>query len=133
MSDQDRDPRSSMLAFVSRIPIVAAIAALALPLYAATGPEGTWTGQWERDGSTLDVEMTFSRDASGYAGSFSSAQLRVVGIPLTNVKYEAPRLTWQITGDETTSSFAGSLHDDALDGDFHEGSASGTFNLVRGG
>src|SRR4029450_7645841 len=108
----------------SRIPLFVAIAALGLPVYAATGPEGTWTGQWECDGATLDVEMNFSRDASGYTGSFSSAQLRVVGIPLTNVKYDAPRLTWQITGDETTASFEASLHDDALDGAFHEGSAS---------
>src|SRR4030095_11912681 len=102
----------SMGAPASRIPLFVAIAALGLPVYAATGPDGTWTGQWERDGSTLDVEMTFARDASGYTGSFSSTQLRVVGITLTNVKYEAPRLTWQISGDETTSSFEGSLQND---------------------
>jgi pimeloyl-ACP methyl ester carboxylesterase len=115
-----------------RIPFLVVCAACALHARAAAVPEGAWTGQWEREGSTLDVEMTFARDASGYTGSFSSAQLRVVGIPLTNVKYAAPRLTWQIVGDETTSSFEGTVRNDALDGDFREGSASGTFSLVRG-
>ena len=120
------------LVAASGMAVVVAIAAFALPVLAATGPEGTWTGQWERDGSTLDVEMSFSRDASGYTGTFSSAQLRVVGIPLTNVKYEAPRVTWQIAGDETTSSFEGSLRDDTMSGTFREGTASGTVSLVRG-
>ena len=119
-------------ALASRIPVFLSNAAFALSARAATGPDGTWTGQWEREGSTLDVEMTFARNASGYTGSFSSAQLRVIGIPLTDVKYEAPRLAWRIVGDQITSSFEGSLHDDTLSGDFREGDASGTFSLVRG-
>jgi alpha-beta hydrolase superfamily lysophospholipase len=108
------------------------IAAFVPPVCAETGPEGTWTGQWERDESVLNVEMTFARDASGYTGSFSSAELRVVGIPLAEVRYEAPRLRWQVVGDATRSSFEGSLHGDTLNGSFREGSASGTFALVRG-
>lgn len=60
--------------------------------------------------------MTFSRAASGYEGSFSSPQLRVVGIPLTRVRYEAPSLNWDIAGDETTSTFEGALRGDTLSG-----------------
>ena len=29
------------------------------------GPEGLWTGYWERDGSSLPVEMTFSHNCVG--------------------------------------------------------------------
>jgi dienelactone hydrolase len=103
------------------------------PLVAAPSePAGVWTGTWERDGSMLDVDMTFSRNASGYVGAFSSSQLRVSGMPLAAVKYEAPQVTWQVAGDETTSSFEGTLDGDALNGTFHDGTGTGTFALTRG-
>lgn len=95
------------------------------------GPVGRWTGQWERDGSTLAVEMTFSRTASGYEGSFSSAQLRVVGIPLAQVRYEEPRLLWNLVGDASTTVFEGTVRGDTVAGDFVEGAAAGTFKLTR--
>jgi uncharacterized protein len=103
----------------------------ALPLAAQRGPDGLWSGRWERDGSRLAVEMTFSRTASGYEGSFSSAQLQVIGIPLTHVRYEAPALRWEIVGDETTTVFEGILRGETLTGRYHEGAASGTFSLTR--
>ena len=37
----------------------------AAPVPAQNGPEGSWVGEWVRDGSVLPVEMTFGRTASG--------------------------------------------------------------------
>jgi uncharacterized protein len=99
---------------------------------AQTGLVGVWTGQWERDGSRLAVEMTFTHTALGYEGAFSSLQLRVVGIPLSRVRYEPPAWSCEIVGDETTSVFEGTLKGDTLSGVFREGKASGTFTLTRG-
>jgi dienelactone hydrolase len=99
---------------------------------AQQGPEGLWTGHWDRDGSSLAVEMTFSRTTSGYEGSFSSTQLQRTGVPLAHVKYEAPAVVWEIVGDQTTTSFEGILQGDTLSGRFHEGTASGIFSLTRG-
>jgi dienelactone hydrolase len=96
------------------------------------GPEGLWTGYWERDGSRLPVEMTFSHSASGYEGSFSSSQLQRIGIPVARVRYEAPSLLWDLVGDDTTIVFEGTLRSETLVGSFHEGTASGTFSLTRG-
>lgn len=101
------------------------------PVAAQQVPAGVWTGEWERESSTLTVEMTFSPTASGYEGSFSSAQLRVVGIPLTRVRYESPAVSWEVVGDETTMAFEGTLREDTLRGHFREGTASGTFALTR--
>jgi alpha-beta hydrolase superfamily lysophospholipase len=98
---------------------------------APSGPPGVWAGQWIRDSSALAVEMTFSSAGAGYTGSFSSDQLRVVGIPMTHVVYDAPMLRWEIVGDESTTVFAGSLQGDTLSGTFREGGASGTFILTR--
>lgn len=117
-----------------RLPLLGSLlmGLLAGPPAAAQGPDGLWTGHWERDGSSLRVEMTFSRIASGYEGSFSSPELRTIGIPLTRVRYEAPALLWEIVGDETTMAFEGILRGDTLAGGFHEGTHSGTFSLTRG-
>src|SRR5262245_36475248 len=81
---------------------------------------GTWVGRWEREGATLDVEVTFTRTEAGYAGSFSSAQLRVLGVPFERIRYEAPRVSWMLVGDATTSRFEGTLDGDTLEGRFQE-------------
>jgi uncharacterized protein len=101
------------------------------PAVADQGPAGVWSGHWARDGSTLAVEMTFTRAASGYEGSFSSSQLRVVGVPLARIRYEAPALLWEIVGDESTTIFEGKVQGDTLSGSFREGTATGTFTLTR--
>src|SRR5262245_34925278 len=92
---------------------------------------GTWVGRWEREGATLDVEVTFTRTGAGYAGSFSSAQLRVLGVPFERIRYEPPRVSWALVGDATTSHFEGTLDGDTLEGRFQEKGAAGTFRLTR--
>ncbi len=95
-------------------------------------PTGTWIGQWEREGSILPVEMTFSWTDSGYAGSFSSAQLRVVGIPFARIRFEDPTLRWDLPGDATMAQFEGTMTGDSLAGRFQDGAAAGTFRATRG-
>ena len=70
-----------------------------LPLAAEQDLAGLWLGHGERERSIVEVEVTFTRTSSGYEGSFSSEQLRVVGIPFTEIGYVAPRLTWELVGD----------------------------------
>lgn len=102
-----------------------------LPQAAQRDPAGTWIGQWERAGSILEVEVNFARTASGYEGTLSSAQLRVVGIPFRRTRYEAPKLFWELVGDATTTAFEGTVLGDTLAGRFREGEATGTFRLTR--
>lgn len=108
-----------------------ASALFGLPLEAQHDPAGLWVGQWERDGSALAVEVKFSRTSAGYEGTFSSAQLRVVGIPLRSVRYEEPSLSWELVGDATTTVFEGAVRGDTLAGQFRERNATGTFRLIR--
>lgn len=94
-------------------------------------PSGTWVGQWERDGSILDVEVAFKQTDSGYSGTFSSEQLRTVGIPFERVRYDTPRITWTLAGDASTTLFDGELQGASLKGQFREGNATGAFRLTR--
>jgi hypothetical protein len=114
--------------------LLVGVLGISSPVHAAPSqrdPAGNWTGQWERDGSTLDVEVAFTRAGSGYEGEFSSAQLRVIGIPFTRIRYEEPKLSWDLVGDATTSVFEGTLRADTLSGTFRDGEATGTFRLTR--
>ncbi len=101
------------------------------PVAGQQEPAGTWAGSWEREGSVLEVKVTFACAASGCEGSFSSDQLRVIGIPFTQIRYEEPTLTWELEGDVSTTLFQGTVRGDSLTGEFREGEAGGTFTLTR--
>src|SRR5262245_29323081 len=119
--------RLLLLLITSLVPCLAA----GLPVSAGQDPAGRWVGQWERDGSVLEVEMTFERTAKGYEGAFSSDQLRVVRIPFRQIRYEEPRLSWELAGDRSTMVFDGTLQGNSLSGRFRDGDAPGTFRLTR--
>jgi uncharacterized protein len=107
------------------------IASSSVPPAAHADPTGAWVGYWERDGSRLEVEAAFARGDSGYEGAFSSAQLRVVGIPFRQIRYDEPRLSWELVGDTSTTVFDGTVAGETLAGSFREGSAQGSFRLTR--
>src|SRR6187399_155455 len=94
---------------VSALVVLALFASLAAEATEAASPPGDplagyWTGYWEREGARLEVAFTFTPVAAGgYAASFDSEPLRVVGIPLSDVTLAAPAVNWKIVGDSTTS------------------------------
>jgi pimeloyl-ACP methyl ester carboxylesterase len=92
---------------------------------------GTWIGAWVRAGEPLQVVFHFKQEANGWSGSFDSDQLRVVGIPLRDIRVGLPTVTWKIAGDETTTNFAGELHANRLTGKFEDDGDEGTFAFQR--
>jgi alpha-beta hydrolase superfamily lysophospholipase len=105
---------------------------LAAATTAAKEPlEGTWRGQWVRDGSALEVTLRFSKSERLWEGSFDSEALRVTGIPLQKILWNPPEVRWEVVGDVTTTTFVGQLRGDALSGQLKERDAAGTFSLAR--
>ncbi len=104
---------------------------IAAPVLAQRDPTGTWSGQFEREGSTLEVEVVIAIGASGYAGTFSSKQLRAVSVPLSDVRFDDPRVRWRLVGDATITLFEGILDGDGIAGRLRDGDDSGTFRLRR--
>lgn len=92
---------------------------------------GTWLGTWVRAGEPLAVVFHFKQEANGWSGSFDSDQLRVVGIPLRDIRVALPSVTWTIPGDETTTNFGGELHGNRLTGTFDDNGIRGTFAFER--
>jgi hypothetical protein len=116
------------------IPLFAMLGLLppVFPIFAADAAlSGSWTGTWARDRDALNVAMHFQRDNAGWAGSFDSDRLRVIGVPLRDVEVASPRVTWRLVGDSSTTVFRGELAGDTLTGEFEENGAQGTFQLLR--
>jgi len=115
--------------------LLAAVLLLVAPLparAAAAALGGTWEGRWERAGATLAASFTFTVSGTVWAGTFASDDLRVEGIPLTDVEHRPPHVRWRLVGDRTTTIFDGTLAGDSLTGTFQEtGEPAGTFTLHR--
>ena len=92
---------------------------------------GIWSGIWTKAGDDLTVVVTFERSQAGFTGSFESHALGVVGIPFQQVATDGRKLHFVLAGDESTTTFDGTLKGDRIDGTLVEGGTKGTFYLVR--
>lgn len=114
--------------------VLVLVLTLALAQGAPAGDDslaGHWTGRWVREGSELAVTVEFLRSGDGWTGSFDADQLRVSGIPLSDVRWQSPKASWELVGDATTMVFEGTLAGGILAGTYREGEAAGTFTLAR--
>ncbi len=93
--------------------------------------EGHWEGLMVREGAELPVSFDFVRDAAGLIGTFNSPTQRAIGLPLQNVGSSAPKVHFELVGDDVTVVFDGEVTTDALTGLFREGDAQGAFFLKR--
>ena len=96
-----------------------------------SSPEGTWRGEWEREGSKVDITMRVEKSAHGYEGSFDSDGLRVVRIPLQKITWTAPQLNWAVASDSGVETYAGVVQGDALTGRLTSGAANVSFTFTR--
>ena len=101
------------------------------PAPAPPSIEGYWRGQFERDGSTLPVELAFSRIDGALSGSFSAPSLRAIGIPFLDVRLDGANTHFVLAGDRTTSVFDGAVTPETLSGTYAEGNAQGRFSFQR--
>ncbi len=93
--------------------------------------EGHWEGVMVREGAELTVSFDFTNQATELTASFNSPTQRVMGIPLRNVSYTAPKVHFELVGDATTIIFDSELNADTIAGQFREGDARGTFSIRR--
>jgi len=96
-----------------------------------SGVEGHWNGVMIREGAELNVSFDFTREANAVRASFNSPSQRAIGIPLQKVAYAAPKIHFELVGDETRVVFDGQLNGNTISGQFHEGTGQGTFSLTR--
>jgi hypothetical protein len=93
--------------------------------------EGHWEGVMVREGAQLPVSFDFTHEAPALRAHFNSPTQRAMGIPLSKVRFTAPKVHFELVGDATTIIFDGELNADTIAGQFREGDATGTFSIKR--
>ncbi|HWT06977.1 MAG TPA: hypothetical protein VN224_14535, partial [Xanthomonadales bacterium] len=80
---------------ITRAALIATLLVLAARLPASAAEDafaGHWEGVMTHAGATVGVAFDFTRAQGRLAGSFSSAQQRVLEYPFDSVTYSAPRI-----------------------------------------
>jgi pimeloyl-ACP methyl ester carboxylesterase len=128
------EPRNKML-FTRRVVGLGGLLAAAACAHSDSAPEprleGTWRGAWIKGGDGINVVVRFEQTGLAYRGSFESDDLQVVGIPFARIEVDGPNVSFVLAGDETTTSFEGTIAGDRLRGALREGDVTGSFSLVR--
>jgi uncharacterized protein len=106
------------------------LSALSSSVVAQQLVEGHWEGTLIREGARLPVSFDIAKGGAPKV-SFNSPTQRAIGVPVSNVSYNEPKLHMELVGDTTPIVFDGELKADILIGQFKEGDANGTFSLRR--
>ena len=113
-------------------------AATNLPEVAEEPPEalkpivGVWNGAINAMGKLLHMSMTFKTKGGALKASIDIPEQNATDIPLTNVRFDAPRLHCELPAGLGVAVFDGTLAGDSLKGPFMQAGITGNFYLVRG-
>jgi uncharacterized protein len=92
---------------------------------------GVWRGTWTKAGDTIDVTLTIDRSETGYSATFDSNDLQLAMIPFASAEAQGANVRLTLEGDESTTTFDGTLADGNLSGAMREGEVTGAFELTR--
>jgi len=95
--------------------------------------DGRWRGAIEIQGASLAIEIEFRTGSQGLAASIDIPQQGAKGLPLQSVRFEAPRVHFELPAGPGVATFEGVLKAGGIAGTFRQGGASGTFTIRREG
>jgi len=105
----------------------------AIPWPQAQQPlEGHWEGHISIMGTQLAIRVDFKTDQEGLKATIDIPQQGAKGLVLKNVRFEAPKVHFELPAGPGLAVFDGELKGDEISGSFTQGLASGTFSLKRG-
>ncbi len=90
---------------------------------------GEWDGTLTVSQTELAITVDFQLAEQGLTATIDIPQQGVADLPLANVQFDDPVITFELT--ELSSTFEGQYSGDAIDGGFSQAGTSGTFALTR--
>lgn len=121
---------------MSNIRILVVIAGIGLiwscPGFAQGQLDGRWQGAIEIQGTSLTIEVTFTTTPQGLTASIDIPQQGAKGLALKNVRFEAPKMHFELPVGPGLAVFEGVLQDNVISGTFQQGTAAGPFTVKRG-
>ena len=98
-------------------------------LQGQTAPSGRWEGAIVVLGSELGMSVEFAMGDSGLTATMDIPQQSAKGLPLRQVRYEAPTVHFELLGGPGLAVFEGTLVGDSITGSFTQSGVAGTFYL----
>jgi hypothetical protein len=117
--------------------VACALLALAASLPAAASaqpsPAGRWEGVISVAGQSFKIVVVVNQAAAGLEATIDVPQQGASGLPLARVRFEAPRLHFELPAGPSLAVFDGTLDGDRVSGSFEQSGAKGTFEMTRTG
>jgi hypothetical protein len=102
--------------------------------YSETGGDldGKWTGSVKAVGVEYKISVVFTSKPV-LAGIIDIPEQGKEGVKLVNIRFEPPKVYFEIEIDTGNAKFEGTLSDKGIKGRFTQGPLKGTFSLVLTG
>jgi len=105
--------------------------ALVLTVSAASQdrPAGRWEGAIQVMGGALDITIEFKAPPEGWQANIDIPQQGALGLALTSVRIEPPRVHFELPAGPGLAVFDGELKDGVIRGSFKQAGVEGSFEL----
>ena len=116
-------------------PLIALVILCGLPAASAAGAQDAVAGRWEGAlaiaGMRLGIAVVFTAEGAGYQASIDIPQQGAMGLSLTAVRVDGPKVHFELPAGPGLAVFDGERLGDVIKGTFTQGGAAGTFELAR--
>ncbi len=93
--------------------------------------DGIWVGTIEIMGKKLDFATNFRTEGEEIKGTMDMPMQGVKGLPLKDVVYAPPKITFTLETPQASANFQGVVEGDTIKGQLEQGGITGAFTLTR--
>ncbi len=94
--------------------------------------DGEWSGKISITGFDIGFVTKFKSDNGKYLGTMDIPEQMAKDLPLINIVYDFPKLSFNLDVQNGLARFIGEFNDGLVSGKFIQNGAEGTFTLVKG-
>jgi len=125
----------AVLVFILHLPGLVPAAAMASGPQAVQPPGfvGRWEGRIDIMGSALTIAVTATDSGGALKATIDIPQQMAMALPLTNVRFESPKVHFELPAGPGLAVFDGELKEGTIKGTFEQSGVKGTFELQRAG
>jgi len=113
------------------VPVLFILWSLPTPAFGQPAPIGEWIGGYETNGNYVAMKARFKSEADALSGALDLPELRETTVALTQVRFAAPQVHFELSRGNGPLIFEGKLSGEAMTGSIEYGKQRGTFHLVR--
>ena len=94
---------------------------------------GRWEGRIDVAGTQMAIIVNVTEGSAGLAATIDIPQQMAKGIPLANLRYQPPKVHFELPAGPGLAVFDGEMKGGTIAGAFEQAGVKGAFELKRGG